>query len=1167
MPWLPGCRIVPARRQPTRAPHAWQPRVEALEIRAYLHGDEDHEYEAPDVANDPSATTIVLQHDTIPNFARYATHVAINSGNWNSPQIWAFGQVPTAGAIVHIAEGATVTINTVINPTIQAIGINPGAKLQFANYVNTRLTVGTMIVFEGGTLQIGTAAAPIAPNVKAELVIADRPLDLVNDPKQYGTGLIVAGKIEIAGSPLANTFVRMDRELRAGQTMIEVPVGSTSGWRVGDRILLPDTRQVPPTAAAAVSLGDDTAYPPNWEIATIAGISGKYVYLTAPIQFDHLGGYDSNGVLIGLPHVANLDRNVVIRSANPNGTRGHTLYGLHADINIQYASFKDLGRTSNAPLDNTTLDANGNVTHVGTNQIGRYAVHIHHVLGPENPTNTGYQFKFVGNTIENTTKWAIAIHGSSYGLIHNNVIYNAQGSGIATEDGTELYNEITKNFIARVGGNGERPDFGTKIINDTGRGGVGIWMHRSGNIIRDNVITGATFGGISYSGKELDNLSVGAFRGADPRNPAESLIIGQNPAGILDNNEVYGRTFNGVWISWPSNYRINVPTETLVLSNFRSWNTHGDAIFAEFLHSLLITNARIYGNSNLLANRSNLRASTGINLSDHTANYFVIENSIVDGFKIGIRGSSNDAGTIDTPGTIVRNVQLKNYINVWVETTHGDGKHLEVRNVQFAALDVPRLPDIDPYDFYLQYNAEMGQLLSTDVVRVIDMNGDPNADFRLYYPQQVGSFIVPPTAPLLGGAPVAGLTNSQLWQTYGVALGGAVAPSTSLAVAAPWTNGLAYRIDLVADIVAPSQVVRGKNLTYTLTAQDKSLSSQQNTFTWSIDWDGNGTIDQTVTGLSGTTVDHLYPINATTATIRVSAKNLAGDASATTSRAINVQGYRIVDNPAGGKTLEWAGTDGHDSVSFQSVGASVVVTETMLQGASVSRTYTVSGITQLNVNGLGGKDRIDASGLSAGVSTYFDGGDGDDTLIAGAGSSVQFGGAGNDTLIGGASNDYLFGGEGHDILAGLAGDDYLFGQNGIDFMIGGDGADQLDGGDGNDLLLAGLSSYADLDTGVNFDALAAISAEWRSSRTLAEKVANLLGLGSGGANGSWTLWDGVTEFFDDDADVLTGGAGTDWFQYSPSGELYNGTRIPVDVLVDPTASEPRIVIKQKPPGW
>ena len=55
------------------------------------------------------------------------------------------------------------------------------------------------------------------------------------------------------------------------------------------------------------------------------------------------------------------------------------------------------------------------------------------------------------------------------------------------------------------------------------------------------------------------------------------------------------------------------------------------------------------------------------------------------------------------------------------------------------------------------------------------------------------------------------------------------------------------------------------------------------------------------------------------------------------------------------------------------------------------------------INGLGGDDVIEASGLT-GMLLTANGGDGDDVLI---------GSAGNDTLTGGAGDDVLIGGAGH----------------------------------------------------------------------------------------------------------------------------------------------------------
>ena len=67
----------------------------------------------------------------------------------------------------------------------------------------------------------------------------------------------------------------------------------------------------------------------------------------------------------------------------------------------------------------------------------------------------------------------------------------------------------------------------------------------------------------------------------------------------------------------------------------------------------------------------------------------------------------------------------------------------------------------------------------------------------------------------------------------------------------------------------------------------------------------------------------------------------------------------------------------------------------------------------MQINGLGGADVIEASGVGAnGPLLVFDGGDGNDMLIGSAGNDVILGGDGDDVLIGGGGSDVLDGGPG-----------------------------------------------------------------------------------------------------------------------------------------------------------
>jgi Ca2+-binding RTX toxin-like protein len=72
---------------------------------------------------------------------------------------------------------------------------------------------------------------------------------------------------------------------------------------------------------------------------------------------------------------------------------------------------------------------------------------------------------------------------------------------------------------------------------------------------------------------------------------------------------------------------------------------------------------------------------------------------------------------------------------------------------------------------------------------------------------------------------------------------------------------------------------------------------------------------------------------------------------------------------------------------------------------------------RLSISAQGGDDVIQASGLSAGVTSLTaDGGEGDDILIGSAGDDLLIGGNGDDVLEGGPGTDILNGAPGNDIL-------------------------------------------------------------------------------------------------------------------------------------------------------
>ena len=328
---------------------------------------------------------------------------------------------------------------------------------------------------------------------------------------------------------------------------------AVSGWALGDRLILPDTRHMKFNEVDGRL--DQRRQPVGRahrcrRFRRTAGRSRS----SSALHYDHLGARDFNNVLEFLPHVGNLTRNVIVRSENPAGTRGHMLATHMADVDIRYALFKDLGRTTYLPLNNDT------------NHIGRYPVHMHHLIGPTATPANGYQFTLIGNavdggSVETKFKWGITVHGSHYGSIKDNVVYNYNGAAIATEDGSESFNEFDHNFVMR--GMGEPDEPGVQARMAMGTEGVGFWFSGPNNFVRNNVAanyqnptTEAAYGFV-FQFLGLGNIAVPTFKGADTHGharPVQVTTVNGNNLPLLefDNNEAYGAMQGGLTYWWVS---------------------------------------------------------------------------------------------------------------------------------------------------------------------------------------------------------------------------------------------------------------------------------------------------------------------------------------------------------------------------------------------------------------------------------------------------------------------------------------------------------------------------------------------------------------------------------------------------------------------------------------
>jgi hypothetical protein len=731
---------------------------------------------------------ITTPWDNIPNFGQSPNIYSSQSGNWSSPSTWSLGRVPQAGDVVSIDPGITVTYDANSTAAVTTVIVQNGGTLNFNTTINTELMVTNLLVLQGGDLQIGTASSPEAAGVTAQIVFNNVALNTSTDPSQYGNGLIDLGTVNIHGASKNQTFLNLAKEAHAGDTTLTLAAPAT-GWQVGDQIYLPDTTEGDCNQTSSYQLEDETD--------TIASISanGTVITLSSALQYNHLGGYDGNGVLQELPSVADLTRNVSIHSQSATGTRGYAMFTYRANVDIEYAMFGGMGRTTDAQTDDTTYDSNGNVTHVGSNQENRNAVTFLHLIGQTTPQSDGYQYTFIGNTVRCPLnpmpfRWGINLYDSDYGLIQDNVVENWAGAGIVCATGSEIDNVINDNYVSNITADGAGRD-DTRNMQDFGFDGAAFWFRGFNNVVTNNVASDAAYGYDYFANSAPNTVMVPPAQGADPSTYV-SEGLQSTPILQFSNNEIFGQTGVGMTI-WAlgagyTGVVANMPTSTI--KNLTAWNV-GMGYYGYEASNVTFDGFTAYDNASLLSNSNNFQQ--GIYFSDYLTNNFTLTNSNIQGFRQGMLCPSYGMGTIT-----ISNCTFNNCQDIVVQTPGAPGSNTNsttmpasttlIKNdvLNLLTSNVGGTPEYTVWMDYMAISSTVANLIVSQTVYVTNYNDVSGDNFQVYYNQQAASYVIPQTSSdgvSLIGAPVAGLTNQQAWAKYGIAIAGAVAPATAKAMA------------------------------------------------------------------------------------------------------------------------------------------------------------------------------------------------------------------------------------------------------------------------------------------------------------------------------------------------------------------------------------------------
>lgn len=710
------------------------------------------QYTAVVVGDDPGALGFDIEpYGGYPGrFFPPVTITAVSEGNWSNPLTWDLGRIPQAGDVVRVP-----------------------AALVFANDRNTMMVTQLLAVNHGATLE-----ADYNNNFTCEIIYPDVAINSSLDPNEWGNGFIGLGTTHICGKTRLRKVQPVSEPL-TGHTSITL-AASAAGWTVGDVLLFPDTRQFYWQISPGNPYADKSQ---QWEERTITAISGDGLTITlnAALQFDHKGARDIDNVLTFKPWIANITSNVLMRSANKDGTRGHMAIPHRAHFEICNIRIQDMGRTTNE-------------VHSSTNKKGRYAVHFHHLIGPERtPAEQAnpliYQYEFTENVVYNympadvtkLPRGAIIIHDSHYGLIQNNVVYNCSGAGIVTETGPESYNLIDNNYVCNIAFSGNSENL--RGSADSWHTGTAYWFMGVNNYITNNVTCGATKGYVFWPYGLFEDQPIPLEKGGDPHHDFELVNMRAIPVPEFSDNEA-GGTMGAGFEPWLVGDAIPTPsTPGTIIQNFKAWHC-GPIVYMYTVRNMIFNNMIARGD---LANLAvGAGAGDGIFVSDYRDNGSEFNDCNMQGFTTGyVVGPEGDV--------TLTNCYFCNYINVHFRPIFQQGLDATLqasRTITFTncVFDQATVGNLGGYparsNFYMQgnYISRNTNLIVPDYCYVYSYQGVPGDDFRIYYPESEPDAILTQTEMQGGkttilGSPEANKTNQYNWDTYGISFAGVVTPA------------------------------------------------------------------------------------------------------------------------------------------------------------------------------------------------------------------------------------------------------------------------------------------------------------------------------------------------------------------------------------------------------
>lgn len=458
---------------------------------------------------------------------------SVANGAWSDADTWEPARVPHEGDRVLVSRDTLVQYDVASPDVIRLVQVV--GTLSFARDRDTELNVGLLKVqnsmhcSESGfacdfhdtnaagephaapdgprpALLIGTPEAPIP----AEHTATIRLHYLEGMPHEDAPALACcSARMEIHGSPLSQTWLKLGADVDAGERELTLSEPVT-GWKVGDEVIVTATGRAGSSGTFRAGAGRQKTA--QTEQRTIAAIDGAHLTLDAPLEHPHSGSGEFRG------EVANLSRNVVIESADPDGVRGHTIFHRFSRGGISYARFAHLGKE---------------------NVLGRYSIHFHLV----GDTMRGSSVQGVA-IVDSHNRW-ITIHGTQYLVVRDCVGYQSVGHGFFLEDGTEVYNLLDHNLAVQAC-RGKR--LSDQVLPFDPNDGAGFWWANGRNTITRNVSCENDEYGYRYDMQERSNFNP-RLPILQPDGTEQVVDVRTIPIWRFEQNEAHSEGFYGMVVA------------------------------------------------------------------------------------------------------------------------------------------------------------------------------------------------------------------------------------------------------------------------------------------------------------------------------------------------------------------------------------------------------------------------------------------------------------------------------------------------------------------------------------------------------------------------------------------------------------------------------------------